>query len=261
MSECWGGGTATIMIMGDECTRGCRFCAVKTAANPRPLDVDEPEKVAHAIGRSRMLDYVVLTSVDRDDLADQGAPHFAKTIATLKANYPHILVEVLIPDFRGDAACVRTVVDSRPDVVAHNVETVRRLTPKVRDRRATYDQSLQVLRAIKAIDPTRFTKTSIMLGLGEQDDEIRETLRDLRAHGVDIVTFGQYLQPSSWHLPVAEYVSPAKFDQWAKEAKELGFLYIASGPLVRSSYRAGELFMKGLIESRRIPESSMEETA
>ena len=251
MGECWSGGTATFMLMGEVCTRGCRFCAVKTG-NPRgKIDTEEPQKVGWAIAQMG-LEYVVLTSVDRDDLPDQGANHFAETIKVIKANDPKLIVEVLTPDFKGNRECVQILVDAKPDVFAHNLETVERLTPKVRDPRATYRQTLRVLEMVKEMDPTRHTKTSLMLGLGEEPEEIRQALRDLRAVGCDVVTFGQYLQPTPRHLKVVSYVTPEEFVNWQTEAEAMGFLYVASGPLVRSSYRAGEFFMKGMVESGRI---------
>ena len=250
VGECWGGGTATVMLMGDTCTRGCRFCHVKTAARPPPLDPDEPRHLAEAIAELG-LDYIVVTSVDRDDLPDGGAAHFADAIRRLKA-IPGLLVEVLTPDFRGDADAVRTVGQARPDVFANNIETVRRLTPVVRDARAGYDQTLEVLARMKREFPDVVTKSSIMVGLGEGPDEVTETMRDLRAHGVEILTFGPYLRPSAWHLPVVEYVPPERFDAWRDEGLRLGFRYVASGPLVRSSYRAAELFLRGEIEARAV---------
>jgi len=248
--ECWGGGTATVMLLGDVCTRGCRFCAV-ASGNPRGfVDPEEPTKVAKAIG-TLGLTYVVLTSVDRDDLLDGGAGHFARTIREIKRTSPGILVEALIPDFQGDREALRAVVEAGPDVLDHNIETVRRLQLQVRDRRAGYDQSLAVLRNAKAIRPGLYTKASIMLGLGETRDEVLETLQDLRANGVDIVTLGQYLRPSDWHLPVQEYVRPEVFDAYRRAGEAMGFLYVASGPLVRSSYRAGEFFLENVIRAKR----------
>ncbi|MBM3274168.1 MAG: lipoyl synthase [Candidatus Sericytochromatia bacterium] len=244
IAECWGGGTATIMLMGEICTRGCRFCHVKTG-RPPALDAAEPQKVAGLIGELG-LDYIVLTSVDRDDLPDGGAAHFASTVRALKTRVPEILVEVLIPDFRGDQAAIEALVASRPDVVAHNIETTEPLTPAVRDRRATYAQSLGVLYDAKALG-ARFTKSSLMLGLGEAEADVIKTLRDLRAVDCDIVTFGQYLQPSRKHLPVREFVTPARFAWYQDAAEVMGFAFVASGPLVRSSYRAGELFIQGRI--------------
>ncbi len=250
MAECWGGGTATIMLMGEVCTRACRFCNVKTG-NPKGwLDPQEPSKVAEAVSQMG-LEYVVLTSVDRDDLPDEGAKHFAKTISHLKKLVPDLLVEVLTPDFKGRRDCIKTILSASPNVFAHNVETIERLTPKVRDRRAGYWQSLNVLEMAKEEKPEIYTKSSIMLGLGEQDEEIKSTLRDLRSVGCDVLTFGQYLQPRKRHLSVAEYVTPRKFNEWKEYALNQGFLYVASGPLVRSSYRAGEFFMKALINREK----------
>ena len=250
MGECWQGGTATFMLMGEVCTRGCRFCSVKTG-NPRGwLDTDEPKKVGQAISQMG-LQYVVLTSVDRDDLLDGGAAHFAETVKVIKLNNLNLLVEVLTPDFKGDRDCISKIIEARPDVFAHNIETIERLTKRVRDPRAGYMQSLQVLEFVKKKDPSRYTKTSIMLGLGETSQEVRRTLVDLREVGCDIVTFGQYLQPTRFKLKVKEFVTPKKFEDWKKEAEDMGFLYVASGPLVRSSYRAGEFFIKGVIEKKR----------
>ncbi len=250
MGECWSGGTATFMLMGEVCTRGCKFCHVKTGNPKGVLDPLEPEKVGYSISQMN-LHYVVITSVNRDDLPDQGSGHFARTIRTIKKLDPDLIVEILTPDFRGDLDLVRQLTDSKPDVFAHNVETVERLQKKVRDPRANYQQSLSVLDAVKKYDPTRYTKTSLMLGLGETDEEILQTLKDLRAIDCDVVTFGQYLQPTPRHLKVESYVTPEKFKQWQTIAEDMGFLYVASGPLVRSSYRAGEFFMKGVIEKRR----------
>jgi len=251
VGECWGGGTATVMLMGDTCTRGCRFCHVKTAAQPPPLDPDEPRHLAEAIAELG-LDYIVVTSVDRDDLPDGGAAHFAEAIRRLKA-IPGLLVEVLTPDFQGDAAAVRVVGRARPDVFANNIETVRRLTPVVRDGRAGYRQTLDVLALMKAEFPAIVTKSSIMVGLGEGEDEVVETMRDLRAAGVEILTLGQYLRPSQWHLPVAEFVTPERFEALRQQGLALGFRYVASGPLVRSSYRAAELFLRGELAARPEP--------
>jgi lipoic acid synthetase len=248
VAECWGGGTATVMLMGDTCTRGCRFCQVKTAARPPALDPGEPRHVAEAV-RQLSLDYVVVTSVDRDDLPDGGAAHFAEAIRRLK-EIPGLLVEVLTPDFRGDAEAVRTVGRAAPDVFANNLETVRRLTPAVRDGRAGYDQTLQVLERMKREFPGVVTKSSIMVGLGERAAEVEQAMRDLRAVGVEVLTLGQYLRPSAWHLPVVEFVTPEAFAALEAAGRQLGFRYVASGPLVRSSYRAGELFMKGVIDAR-----------
>ncbi len=248
--ECWGGGTATIMLMGDTCTRGCRFCAV-TSGNPHGvLDLDEPRKVAIALSELD-LTYVVLTSVDRDDLPDGGASHFARTVREIKSRRPEMIVEALIPDFQGDLAAVRSIVDAGVDVLDHNVETVERLQSKVRDPRANYRQSLRVLEGAKGMREGLFTKSSIMLGLGESEDEVVATMRDLRGVGVDILTLGQYLRPSSWHLAVEAYVPPEAFDRYREIGESMGFLYVASGPLVRSSYRAGEFFLEKVIRGRR----------
>lgn len=250
VGECWGGGTATIMLLGDTCTRGCRFCAV-TSGNPHGvLDLDEPQKVAMALAEMN-LTYVVLTSVDRDDLADGGAGHFAKTVREIKARRPEMLVEALIPDFQGDLEAVRQVVDSGVDVLDHNMETVERLQGTVRDRRAGYGQSLRVLREAKRMRPGLFTKSSIMLGLGETREELLATMRDLRANDVDILTLGQYLRPSSWHLRVEEYIPPETFDALREAGETMGFAYVAAGPLVRSSYRAGEFFLEKIIRAGR----------
>ena len=251
IGECWGGGTVTIMLMGDVCTRGCRFCAVKSGNPGGRLDPEEPRKVSEVIA-SLGLEYLVLTSVDRDDLPDGGAAHFAETVWMLKSLDPDLLVEVLIPDFGGDRDGLSTVLASGPDVLAHNIETTRRLTPRIRDRRAPYDQSLEVLRAAKQIRPEVYTKSSIMLGLGESEDEVVKAMADLRANDVDILTLGQYLQPTARHHPVIEYVRPERFDALAAEGRRMGFLYVASGPLVRSSYRAGEFFLEGLLRGKRL---------
>jgi len=254
IGECWGGGkdniaTATIMIMGDTCTRGCRFCSVKTSRKPPPLDNDEPEKVSDAIAKWG-LDYVVLTSVDRDDLDDQGSNHFRLVIQKLKEKKPDILVEALTPDFQGNEKLIRAVASSGLDVYAHNLETVERLTPNVRDRRANYKQSLDVLKYSKTVGNC-LTKTSLMLGLGESEEELMTTLEDLRAIDVDVVTFGQYLQPTRRHLPVKNYVTPEEFEEWQIKAENIGFKYVASGPLVRSSYKAGEFFLKNYLTERK----------
>jgi lipoic acid synthetase len=248
MGECWGGGTATVMLMGDTCTRGCRFCNVRTVAHPSPPDPDEPRRVAEA-ARQLRLDYVVVTSVDRDDLPDGGAAHFAETIRRLK-DQAGLVVEALTPDFRGDPQAVRTLGRAAPHVFANNIETTRRLTPAVRDAKAGYDQTLGVLARMATEFPGVVTKSSIMVGLGETDAEIEETMRDLRGVGVQILTLGQYLRPSAWHLPVAEFVTPAKFEAWREAGRRFGFRYVASGPLVRSSYRAAELFRTGEIGGR-----------
>lgn len=247
--ECWNGGTATFMVLGDTCTRGCRFCNVDKAKNPLPLNPWEPKMLSMAV-KELKLDYIVITSVDRDDLPDQGSAHFAECIRAVKEQDPNILVEVLIPDFRGDIDCLKKVVAAKPEVIAHNVETVRRLQNKVRDRRAGYDQSLSVLENAKKLNPKIFTKSSIIVGFGETDEEIIETMKDLRALNVDFLTVGQYLRPSSKHIEVTDYVPPEKFEFYKKKGEEIGFKYVASGPFVRTSYRAGEFFIKSIIEGR-----------
>ncbi|XAR53165.1 Lipoyl synthase [Bertholletia excelsa] len=254
IGECWNGGgdgiaTATIMLLGDTCTRGCRFCAVKTNRNPEPPDPMEPQNTAKAIA-SWGVDYIVLTSVDRDDLPDGGSCHFSETVKVLKKLKPDIMVECLTSDFRGDLNAVSTLVNSGLDVFAHNIETVKRLQRIVRDPRAGYEQSLSVLKHAKESKEGMITKSSIMLGLGESDDETRETMSDLRAIDVDILTLGQYLQPTPLHLTVKEYVSPEKFASWKEYGESIGFRYVASGPLVRSSYRAGELFVQTMVKER-----------
>ncbi|WIA37540.1 hypothetical protein OEZ86_014447 [Tetradesmus obliquus] len=255
MGECWGGGeghtaTATIMLMGDTCTRGCRFCAVKTSRAPPPLDPMEPENVSKAIA-AWGLDYVVLTSVDRDDLADGGSAHIAQTIQLLKEKTAgRILVEALVPDFQGNMDSIRQVATSGLDVFAHNVETVPRLQSVVRDRRANWEQSLSVLRAAKELG-VQITKTSIMLGCGEGKEEVIESFKLLRDSGVDVVTLGQYMRPTKKHMAVSEFVTPAAFEAYQKAAEQMGFLYVASGPMVRSSYRAGEFYLKNVLQGRR----------
>jgi len=261
IGECWNGdtGTATIMVLGDTCTRGCRFCAVNTAATPGPVDEDEPENTAAAVA-GWGVGYVVLTSVDRDDLPDGGAAHFARTVRGIKERAPHILVECLTPDFQGDLDAVRMLASSGLDVFAHNVETVSRLQSRVRDPRAGYAQSLAVLAAAK--EAGVHTKSSLMLGLGETDAEVEAAMRDMRAAGVDILTLGQYLQPTPRHLAVSEFVPPAKFDHWRDYGIDtIGFSYVASGPLVRSSYKAGEFFVEAMIREKREKEKAAAEAA
>jgi lipoic acid synthetase len=246
VGECWGEGTATVMLLGDTCTRGCRFCAVATG-NPRgAVDGREPEHVARALAKMG-LQYVVLTMVDRDDLLDGGAEHVSKTVRRIKELRPDMLVETLLGDFQGRMAYVDATVDAKPDVWAHNIEVVRRITRTIRDVRCSYDQSLAVLRRVKERDPARITKSSIMVGIGETDDEVLETLSDLRAAGVDLVTLGQYLRPSAKHAPVDRYVPPETFDAWAEAARGMGFSFVASGPLVRSSYKAAEVFVRSVL--------------
>jgi lipoic acid synthetase len=263
VAECWASGTATVMLGGDTCTRACRFCAIKTARRPPPLDPQEPENVAASIVAMK-LKYVVLTSVDRDDLADGGAHHFAHTIRAIKRRDPSIVVEALVPDFRGDHKAVEIIVDSGLDVYAHNIETVKRLQYRVRDPRAGYLQSLRTLEyARKYGEKTGqnvYTKSSIMLGLGETESEINEAFDDLRTHGVDVVTLGQYLRPTMNHLPVERYLEPKEYTDLGKAAEAKGFLYVASGAMVRSSYKAAEFFIHGMVEKRRKAELRSEES-
>lgn len=236
--ECWSKGTATFMIAGDRCTRACGFCAVSTA-KPLALEVDEPKRVAEATRRMR-LRHVVITAVARDDLKDGGADHFRKTIEAVRELNPGIVIEVLTPDFNDSDECIQNVLGAKPQIFNHNLETVRRLTPDVRHR-ATYDRSLSVLKKIKAnADYRVYTKSGMMLGLGEREEEVLETMRDLRAVGCDILTLGQYLQPTVKHLPVLEFVSPETFARFGQTAKEMGFVHVSSGPMVRSSYHADE---------------------
>jgi lipoic acid synthetase len=244
IGECWSEGTATVMLLGDVCTRGCRFCAVTTGDPRGAVDVREPEHVARAIARLG-LQYVVLTMVDRDDLLDGGASHVARTIAGLRDLRPDLLIETLLGDFGGHKDPIDATVRARPDVWAHNIEVVRRLQRSIRDVRCSYDRSLQVLSRVKEKDPAMWTKSSVMVGIGETDDEVHETLSDLRDVGVDVVTIGQYLRPSVKHAPVARYVDPATFERFAEQARAIGFAYVASGPLVRSSYKAAEAFIRG----------------
>jgi len=251
IAECWGSGTATIMIMGDLCTRHCRFCAVKAGYKPASLDPAEPFKVAKAI-KEWGLKYVVITSVCRDDLDDGGAAHISNTVKAIKMLCPNTIVEPLIPDLQGNVTSLEKIVSSKPEVISHNIETVLRLSPKIRDGRASYGQSLRVLKKIKEFNSEIFTKSSIMLGIGETEDEILQASHDLRSVGVDIMTIGQYLQPTPRHLPVVQYLTPEKF-RWLKDIIEpMGFKYVAAGPLVRSSYRAGELFLEKVIRQRSI---------
>lgn len=236
MGECWRQGTATFMILGDICTRSCRFCAVKTG-RPLPPDAEEPRRVADAI-REMDLRHAVLTSVDRDDLPDGGAAFWAEVIGTIRKTVPGTTIEALVPDFKGNASDVRTVVNAAPEILSHNIETVERLTPEVRVQ-ARYRRSLDVLRMMKEMGAPR-TKSGMMLGLGETQDEILATLSDLREAGVDIVTIGQYLQPTRRHLPVRQYVAPETFVHYRQKALDMGFRYVQSGPLVRSSYHAAD---------------------
>jgi len=242
VSKCWESGTATIMIMGNMCTRVCRFCDV-SSGRPAPLDPDEPKRVAEAI-KQWSLRYIVITSVCRDDLEDGGAAHFAKTIKSVKLSCPNTIVEPLIPDFNYDSDSIKKIIESEPEVVSHNIETVRRLSSKVRDSRATYDQSLSVLRKIKEINPKIYTKSSFMVGHGETKEEVIQTASDLKSANVDVITAGQYLQPSLNHLPVVEYVHPEKFASYQKIFEEMGFLHVVVGPFVRSSFQAADFIEK-----------------
>lgn len=250
IGECWKGdhATMTIMVLGDECTRRCRFCAVKTVMEAAPPDPDEPEHVGTAVGEMS-LDYVVITSVDRDDLPDGGSGHYAECIRSVRHHAPETIVEVLIPDYVD--ANLGTLMEARPDVLAHNVEVVPRLQRKIRDPRCSYERSLEVLRQAKSLQPDVFTKSSLMVGLGETQEELFEAIGLLRDAGVDFLTLGQYLRPTANHAPVRDYVTPERFKELEVEARALGFLYVASGPLVRSSYKAGEFFATRLIRGRR----------
>ena len=249
ITECWGSGTATFMVLGELCTRGCRFCAVSKSARGGAVDPLEPVKLADVV-KKWGLSYIVLTSVCRDDLPDQGSQHFADCVREIKRLNPNTLVEVLIPDFRGDIDCLRRVVDAKPDVVGHNIETVERLSGKVRDRRAEYRQSLEVLENVKKIAPKRYTKSAIMLGMGETEEEVLRALADLREVGVDFIAMGQYLRPSERHAELKEYVHPDRFEYFRKRALEMGFRYAAAGPFVRSSYKAGEHFISAMVKSQ-----------
>ena len=252
IGECWNHGTATIMLMGATCTRACRFCAVDTG-NPKGwLDLQEPTNAAESV-RLMALNYVVLTSVDRDDISDGGAGHYAACVKAIRALNPNTAVEALTPDFSGDRDAVFTVVNSGLQVFAQNLETVERLTHMVRDPRAGYQQTLDVLATAKRANPSVLTKSSLMLGLGEGAAEIKQSLRDLRRHNVDIVTLGQYMRPTKNHLPVERWVSPAEFEALRTFGLGLGFTEVASGPLVRSSYRADRVFERNNLGIERIP--------
>jgi lipoic acid synthetase len=243
------------MLMGGTCTRGCRFCAVQTSAEPPPLDPDEPRNAAEAVV-AMGVDYIVMTSVNRDDLPDGGAAHFAEAVRELKQRDPALMVEVLVPDFQGSSHAIDVLAASGPEVIAHNVETVRRLSRVVRDARASFDQSLAVLRDVKRAGRGQgprgsdiLAKTSIMCGLGETEEEVIAAMTEVRNAGCDVITFGQYLQPSPRHIEVTEYVAPEVYDRYADVARGLGFVYVASGPLVRSSYKAAEFYLRAHIEA------------
>jgi lipoic acid synthetase len=243
IGECWSSGTATIMLMGDTCTRACRFCAVNTGNPQGWLDKDEAKNTAESV-RLMGLKYLVLTSVNRDDLEDGGAGHYASVVKRVKEENPNVAVEALTPDFQGVLSCIETVVDSGIVVFAQNIETVKRLTYPVRDPRASYEQTLAVLKHAKEYKPEVLTKTSIMLGLGETEDEIIEAIDDLRAINCDVLTFGQYLQPTPNHLPIERYVTPQEFEKYRQWGLDRGFVEVVSGALVRSSYRAEQVLMK-----------------
>ncbi|MBF0286595.1 MAG: lipoyl synthase [SAR324 cluster bacterium] len=243
IGECWNAKTATFMLMGEICTRGCRFCSVRTARIPDALDPDEPRKLADTIC-SMNLKYVVITSVNRDDLSDQGSLHIAESIKLVKQKNPELFIEMLIPDFCGDTALVQNVMNEQPHVISHNVETVKRLTHPVRDPRAGYQQSLNVLHYIKQNNNSLYTKSSLMLGLGETHGEIIRTMEDLRGVNVDFLTLGQYLQPDSTKLQVVRFLHPDEFNELSDIGYKMGFEYVASGPLVRSSYRAAQYFLE-----------------
>ncbi|HWQ93792.1 MAG TPA: lipoyl synthase [Clostridia bacterium] len=247
--ECWTQGTATFMIGGDRCTRACGFCAVSTA-KPLPLEQDEPDRVAEATHRMR-LKHVVITAVARDDIADGGADHFRRTIEAVRRLNPTTAIEVLTPDFNDRDPAIDVVVKAAPHIFNHNLETVRRLTPAVRSR-ATYDRSLSVLTKVKQRAPKIYTKSGLMLGLGETEEELFVALEDLRRAGCNILTLGQYMQPTLRHLPVVEYVSPAKFEEYGERARQLGFIHVASGPMVRSSYHADDFTAQSAAENAGI---------
>lgn len=252
IAECWGANTATFMILGDTCTRACRFCHVKTGNPQGWLDQEEPAKTAESVSLMK-LKYAVITMVDRDDLADGGAAHVSRVFSAIRNASPTTKIEFLGGDFRGEDSSLDVIANqAKPEVFAHNIETVERLTPRVRDRRATYRRSLEVLQRVKeiAVEPL-FTKSAIMLGLGESHDEVVQAMKDLRQHNVDFLTIGQYMRPTKQHLSIKAWIPPETFNQLADIGHELGFLSVASGPLVRSSYRAHEFYEKALRERPR----------
>ncbi len=240
INECWSRKSATIMILGKICTRACRFCAVETGDPKGLVDPDEPKHVAEVVKRFG-LKYLVITSVDRDDLEDFGSSHYASTIKSIRDKSPNTKVEVLIPDFSGNSEFLKKVIDAHPFVIGHNVETVERLTPRIRDRRSSYEQSIEVLRDIKKLDNSIYTKSGFMVGFGEKIEEIVQTLKDLKATSIDIVTIGQYLQPTKKHHFVQKYYTPEEFDEFKRIGEDLGIHHVISGPLVRSSYHADEM--------------------
>ena len=240
IQECWSHGTATFMLLGSVCTRACKFCAVDTGNPKGQIDGKEPEKVANSIAQMN-LKYAVLTSVNRDDLEDGGAMHFAQTVVSIKKKAPGVIIEALVPDFLGKRESIETLLDSNVEVFAQNLETVNRLTHQVRDHRAGYEQTLEVLAYAKTYSPKTISKTSLMLGLGESEDELLESFNDIRSAGVDVLTLGQYMRPTINHLPVERWYSPEEFQYMKKLALDIGFKEVASGPLVRSSYRADKI--------------------
>ena len=240
IQECWSHGTATFMLLGSVCTRACKFCAVDTGNPKGQIDAKEPEKVANSIAQMN-LKYAVLTSVNRDDLEDGGAMHFAQTVVSIKKEAPGVIIEALVPDFLGKRESIETLLDSNVEVFAQNLETVNRLTHQVRDHRAGYEQTLEVLAYAKKYSPKTISKTSLMLGLGESEDELLESFNDIRSAGVDVLTLGQYMRPTINHLPVERWYSPEEFQYMKKLALDIGFKEVASGPLVRSSYRADKI--------------------
>ncbi len=240
IQECWSHGTATFMLLGSVCTRACKFCAVDTGNPKGQIDAKEPEKVANSIAQMN-LKYAVLTSVNRDDLEDGGAMHFAQTVVSTKKEAPGVIIEALVPDFLGKRESIETLLDSNVEVFAQNLETVNRLTHQVRDHRAGYEQTLEVLAYAKKYSPKTISKTSLMLGLGESEDELLESFNDIRSVGVDVLTLGQYMRPTINHLPVERWYSPEEFQYMKKLALDIGFKEVASGPLVRSSYRADKI--------------------
>ena len=240
IQECWSHGTATFMLLGSVCTRACKFCAVDTGNPKGQIDAKEPEKVANSIAQMN-LKYAVLTSVNRDDLEDGGAMHFAQTVVSIKKEAPGVIIEALVPDFLGKRESIETLLDSNVEVFAQNLETVNRLTHQVRDHRAGYEQTLEVLAYAKKYSPKTISKTSLMLGLGESEDELLESFNDIRSVGVDVLTLGQYMRPTINHLPVERWYSPEEFQYMKKLALDIGFKEVASGPLVRSSYRADKI--------------------
>lgn len=250
IGECWKGdhATMTLMVLGDECTRRCRFCAVKTVDRAAPPDPEEPGNVGRAIAELGV-GYVVITSVDRDDLEDGGAAHYAACVESVRGRSPETVVETLIPDYSG--APLATLMAARPDVLAHNVEVVPRLQRKIRDPRCSYERSLETLREAKSLGGACFTKSSLMLGLGEERDEVVDAMQRLADAGVEFLTLGQYLRPSAQHAPVIEYVHPDRFAEFKELGEGMGFHYVASGPMVRSSYKAGEFFAERMVRSRR----------